>query len=115
MERSFITKFTFTTEGIGHKKSEKPSLTVPDQSYSVQELIEKFTRNIPVPISQIGNYDEEPDFDNIDPSRLSDYDLTTLQDMQIEYQSIVQNINEEIKKHKDQKVIPEPDVTNTVE
>lgn len=98
MERVFVTQFTyfFDKKKHGEKKFGK-SLTLPDQSYSIQEMLEKFVRGIPVPTATLGGFDDEPDMDNIDPSRLGDYDLVTLVEMRDEFSELIDGIQAAIK------------------
>lgn len=62
------------------EKLEKGSLTLQDESYSLREIIEKFSREYPKHLLRTGYSDEvnfdEPDWDDIDPTRQPDFDLT---------------------------------------
>jgi len=40
------------------------SLTIPDQSYTVREILEKFTRGLPLDIEKGGQYDSPEDFED---------------------------------------------------
>jgi len=113
MERVYVTQFTyvFDKKKHGEKKFGK-SLTLPDQSYSIQEMLEKFVRGIPVSTATNGGYDDDPDMDNIDPSRMADYDLTTLTEMQEEYSVLLKSINEEVEKKKSEPVDEPEDIGN---
>lgn len=64
---------------VGYITRQK-SLTVPDQSYSIRELLEKFTRNQFVELNQGGQYMDNPDFE--DAFNLGDLDLTTSLELQ---------------------------------
>ena len=50
----------------------EPSLTVPDQSYTVREILEKFTRGLPLDVVQEGSYDEIEDFSGYEPEKAID-------------------------------------------
>lgn len=50
----------------------EPSLTVPDQSYTVREILEKFTRGLPLDVEQEGTYDEIEDFTGFEPEKAID-------------------------------------------
>lgn len=50
----------------------EPSLTVPDQSYTVREILEKFTRGLPLDIQKEGSYDEIEDFSGYEPEKAID-------------------------------------------
>lgn len=67
-----------TTITEPHWTSEKPSLTVPDQTLSVRELLERFTTGLLTPQSvwheDVG--DDFSDLDNPNPADSPDFDLT---------------------------------------
>lgn len=71
---------------------DKISLTSPDMSYSVRELLQKFTTGQPLQIKFDGQYDENPSFDHIDPTRSGDFDLSDLTELQLELDQIEANI-----------------------
>ncbi|AXH77408.1 MAG: hypothetical protein [Microviridae sp.] len=70
------------------------SETVPDQSYTVKELIEKFTTGTPVNMLKNSVWTENPDFDNFDETERGDFDLADaseqLEEFQIKQQQIKQ-------------------------
>lgn len=43
-----------------------PSITVPDQSLTVREILDRFVSGIAPPIFQDGSYDDDADFDDDD-------------------------------------------------
>lgn len=47
-----------------------PSMTVPDESYTIQEILEKYSRGINLNIERQGEYDNSEDFDIIDQRQL---------------------------------------------
>lgn len=47
-----------------------PSMTVPDESYTIQEILEKYSRGINLNIERQGEYDNSDDFDIIDQRQL---------------------------------------------
>ena len=51
------------------------SETIPDQSYSIEEIITRFTGGIMPTVNNRVFYDDDPDFDSIDPTMRPDYDL----------------------------------------
>lgn len=56
------------------------SLTIPNEAYSIKEVLEKFTSGINLPIQRNGQFDENPDFDTADITRdpaADIYDITT--------------------------------------
>lgn len=51
--------------------NDEPSMTVPDQSYTIRDLIDRFTRGIAPPVGQDGLYSEEDELEDfyVDPWR----------------------------------------------
>lgn len=77
----FVTPYTYdSTSPICY---EKPNLskseTVPNQTFTIQEIITRFTGGIMPNVNRKIEYDQEdlkdPNFDLIDPTRRPDYDL----------------------------------------
>jgi len=67
------------------KKSDKEtpsgvSKTIPDQSYTIQELLEKFTHGLDLGINQTGQYDEEPSLDQDVTLRTPGSDFTHIEE-----------------------------------
>lgn len=64
--------YTIYTKPIDEGQTfEKPSVTVPDESMSIQEIIARFTRTGSIPVKAFpsddgGNVASEPDFDPLD-------------------------------------------------
>ncbi|MEM3318498.1 MAG: hypothetical protein QXT80_03010 [Thermoplasmatales archaeon] len=91
MEIMFKTQFNSVPDS--GEINDEVSLTVPDMSYTVRELLEKFTSGVMPAVERNPLYEDDPDFDNIDPSRLGDFDLVDLLEMQEEYQTRIENVN----------------------
>lgn len=89
----FKTQYNFCFDPVQHSepKSELPSLTVPDMSYTVRELIEKFTTGGMPPIQHEGTYDENLDFSD---ALAIDQDLTDLHQARLN----VDSLNEKLRK-----------------
>lgn len=68
--------------------SNEPSMTVPDQSLTVKEILERYTQGIPMDISMQDNdleYDgDDPSFDDVNPFLDPAFDLSDLTDMELE-------------------------------
>lgn len=82
----FKTKYN----GIGKLKPEindEASLLVVGQSYTIRELMEKFTRGIAPAITKLGYGTEDPSFDDIDETQLPDYDISEAKQTINEYYS----------------------------
>lgn len=64
----------------------QPSMTVPDQSLTVRELMDRFARGLPlggarVPIYE-GEDDNTPDFSRMDLSEIEDYQIQIRQELE---------------------------------
>lgn len=68
--------------------SDTSSLTIPDQSLTVREILDRYTRGIPMDISMEDNdlgYDgDDPSFDDVNPFLDPAFDLSDLTDMELE-------------------------------
>lgn len=61
------------------EKNEEPSMTVPDMSYSIKEILQKFAQGIGLNVARMPQYpDIEEDIDGEVDYILPDYDLTDL-------------------------------------
>lgn len=72
--------------------SDKTSLTFPDMSYTVRQLLEKFTFGQPVRVFKEGIFEDDPSFDYIDPTRSGDFDLSDITALEIELAQLESNI-----------------------
>jgi len=54
------------------------SLTVPDESYSIKELINRHQNGLPINLNVHGEYEDEVDFDDHDREKISSLDLTEI-------------------------------------
>lgn len=60
-------RYGFTLRKEDMEATRGKSLTIQDDSFTIKEILEKFTRGIDPMISKVGHYpDEEPDFDDED-------------------------------------------------
>lgn len=80
------------------KVSEKPSLTAPDMSYTVRQLLERFTTGIAPEVQRNGVYDENANHDNYDVTRDGDFDLADATAMKIELEARHNKRMEELSK-----------------
>ena len=80
----FVNRFTYDYKAPHvYEKVIGESETIPDQSYSIQEIITRFTGGIMPTVNNRVFYDDDPDFDSIDPTMRPDYDLVdALADME---------------------------------
>lgn len=69
MERIFYSQWSDNLPSWAEENTE-PSVTVPDQSMTIQEIIARFTRSgvMPVPVhsDEGGNVAEDPEFDPLE-------------------------------------------------
>lgn len=72
------------------KKSTLPSMTVPDESYTPRELLEKFSRNIDPGVTRRPTYDDGVNLDSPDLEKLRDSDLVDREEFR---NSLTQEIN----------------------
>jgi hypothetical protein len=84
------------------EKNFPPSLTIPDQTLSIKEILERYARGLPMD-GKVPIYEGE-DGDGIDPRRL---DLSERAELQIQY---TQELNE-IKKSLEKQSNPENTVS----
>lgn len=86
----FNTSYDYDVESIVNYEiiNDEPSLTVPDQSLTVREILDRFTKGIPVDIGMQDNsleYDgDDPSFDDVNPFLDPAFDLSDLTDMELE-------------------------------
>lgn len=62
---------------------DEPSLTVPDQSFTIKELLIRYTSGTMPPVYRDGYYeeDDEIDIDNVNPMERGDFDLVDAQQL----------------------------------
>lgn len=92
----FRTIFTVVKEGAFEPVS-KVSATVPDQCLSIKQILERYRNGI-MPVGKVGNYEENPDFENINPLWNTDDPLTTIDVMEAERQNILLKVETENQK-----------------
>ena len=81
---TFVNRFTYDYNASHvHEKVIGESETITDQSYSIEEIITRFTGGIMPTVNTRIFYDDDPDFDSVDPTMRPDYDLVdALADME---------------------------------
>lgn len=67
--------YTYDPDEQQYEENTLPSETCPDQSFTVRELLARFTSGTMPPVSREGNYDEDPEFDTFDDSQRNDLEL----------------------------------------
>mgnify|MGYP000667838063 CR=1 FL=1 len=73
----------------------EPSQTIPDLSYTIRELLEKFAHGVMPPVGRDVVYDEDPDIDNPDPTRDPAFDLSDATRLKEESLEILQKQEDE--------------------
>lgn len=89
---TFVTQYSFEPAKYAGEVNKEPSLTVPDMSFSIQELLERFT-TMPE-IMRPAMYDENPGFDDALPV---DVDLVDIQENEMYTESLKQSARQQIK------------------
>lgn len=81
------------------EENNEPSMTVPDESFTIKEILEKYTRGIAPNIFRTPSYaPDEVDFDDMTITDGNDFDVT---DVEAEYSVVNQRI--EASKSKSEK------------
>lgn len=76
----------------------KPSLTVPDQSLSLRDIMRKYEAGEELPLAHPVHFDIEPNLDFYDQTRDGDYDLSDmLSDMQTQQETQVSANQDEVE------------------
>ena len=88
------------------------SLTIPDQSYTLQDLLMKFTKGIAPPVMRKCTYDDERKYgDTVDPFNRLDVDI-------FEAHEIAEQVNlsqKELKAHRAKKPVDPPKPSDSQE
>ena len=77
---------SYSPDEVKYEETSDEVITVPDQSYTVRELLENFTSNIPPSVNMYedeGLFDENDEF-GYDPIGDRDFDLVDLQQLRAE-------------------------------
>lgn len=80
------------------KRSNKPHLAVPDMSYTVRQLLEKFTQGIDPGVARdVSYYEEEPSHDDLDLQQVMAMDITEKHQLRENLSNSVNQMKEEVK------------------
>lgn len=75
-----------------------PSLTIPNETYTIRELLEKHTRGVMPDIAMEGTYgEEEPDFDSPDLNQIHQMDLYDVQEHLTKTKKLIEQLDENYK------------------
>lgn len=78
-----------------------PSMTIQNDTYSLRDIIEKFSREYPHELERRGYYDiddDSEDFDDVDITRNGDFDLSDAHDLREKIREKEQNMSSFRKK-----------------
>lgn len=74
--RNFKTGWSLSDDVLGHMEHGDPvSVTLPDESYSIQELLDKFSTGLDPGVFRQPSFDDGADFSSPDLEKLRDSDL----------------------------------------
>lgn len=103
-KRRFRLAHTFK---IGESDVEHPvgkSMTVPDQAFTIQDILDKYTQGVDVGNYREGVYDSaDADFDDMDLEKVPHMDLVERENLLEQVQQTQKTLNEKIKKSKSEK------------
>lgn len=72
---NILTHYSYRPLASGMETPKGESLTIPDQSLTIREIVERFVMGEPTLGQRAVHYDEVEDFDNIDPTLDPAFDL----------------------------------------
>lgn len=72
------------------------SMAMPNQAYSIKEILDRFARGMMPPIQKQGIYANDPTFDDVDPTRDPAFDLADVTERTEE----IDNLLTELEKKK---------------
>lgn len=91
---NFQKQYDYTHTNNPRERFNKPSLTIPDQSMTVSELVERNKRGLPLGGSRVPMYSQDPENDFVpDFKKL---DLAEVQEMHLQAQQTIQENQEKL-------------------
>lgn len=88
-----VMNFVLTENDIEIPKGE--SMTVPDMSFTIPEILEKFRNGIDPYVVKMGQFeDEEPDFDEVNPFEQPDFDIVDAENLMNMYSNVLKEYRE---------------------
>lgn len=72
----YVNQFNFVHDLKKEEKISPISLTMPDQAFTIKEILEKFTNGVPPELTKLPQYQENPDFDSYDETLDPAFDLS---------------------------------------
>lgn len=96
---TFRTQWNHLTLDRGYETNNDPSETVPDMALTIREILAKFSRGQSLPIGHEGQFEENPDMDNINPLSSPDFDLSDITYLQEQVPETIKNLKGRLKKN----------------
>lgn len=98
------TQFNYNDKlDTGKEVSTLPSLTVPDESFTIPELIQKHTSGIPINVERQGQFDDDPTHEDHDKQELLQMDLAEKEQIIKQNLQEIGRLKEVVKKQADDK------------
>lgn len=72
----FRTQYNRELTPSNSEKIDPVSITIQNDTYSLRDIIEKFSKEYPKHLLRQGYYDGDENYDEIDPTRSPDFDLS---------------------------------------
>ena len=101
------TPLNYNHEQEKYSESSKPSMTVPDQTMSMREMLSRYAKGLPIGGAKESIYDENEESWGINPKTL---DLVDIQEIKRDNKERIENLQKVIENSKKKKQ-QEPEVT----
>lgn len=87
----YKTQFHNNERSVRGRVTTLPSVAIPDQSYTVKELLTRFTSGTMPPVMKRPSYDENPNINEISFPDFSRMDMTEIDDYERKLQTKINN------------------------
>lgn len=87
--------FTYQRQADAYETTDKPSMTIPDQTLSIREILARYSRGLPIDNTKVPIYDGEDEF-YPDPKTL---DLADRQAMRESVNQEIYELSKKVKKN----------------
>lgn len=91
----FKTNYNAEKFAPDHEKSTKPSMTVPDQTLSLREVLRRYSQGLPINGVKVPLYDENPEDANLPD--ISKLDLAEREELALQYAAELAELKEKYK------------------
>lgn len=92
--------YTYDPTAEKYEENTMPSETCPDQSYTIRELLARFTSGTMPPVGREGVFDENPEFDAFDDAQRNDLELVDVYHMYEENEALKRSKTLQYEKEK---------------